>query len=64
MKLRAIIKQENGWWIGWLADMPGANAQESTREELLESLKIGFEDMLATKVELPPKSELVPITVN
>jgi len=63
MNLRAVIKQEDGWWIGWLVDIPGVNAQERTREELLESLMIGFEDMVQTEVELPDESELVPIPV-
>ena len=34
----AIISQDDGWWIGWIAEVPGVNAQERTREELLESL--------------------------
>ncbi len=63
MNLRAVIKQEDGWWIGWLVDIPGVNAQERTREELLESLTIGFEDMVQTEVELPESSELVPIPI-
>jgi len=63
MNLRAVIKQENGWWIGWLVDIPGVNAQERTREELLESLMIGFEDLVQTEVELPESSELVPIPI-
>lgn len=33
-----------------MIDLPGVNAQEKTREELLESLRIGAEDMLATDV--------------
>jgi predicted RNase H-like HicB family nuclease len=63
MNLRAVIKQEDGWWIGWLVDIPGVNAQERTREELLESLMIGFEDLVETEVELPESSELVPIPI-
>jgi predicted RNase H-like HicB family nuclease len=39
VKFRAVIKQTDGWWIGWLVDLPGVNAQEETKEELLESLK-------------------------
>ena len=34
----AIISQDEGWWIGWIAEVPGVNAQERTREELLETL--------------------------
>ena len=34
----AIIGQDDGWWIGWIAEVPGVNAQERTREELLDTL--------------------------
>jgi predicted RNase H-like HicB family nuclease len=34
MKFRAVIKETQGWWIGWLVDLPGVNAQEKTMEEL------------------------------
>lgn len=36
----AVIKQENGWWIGWVEEVPGVNCQERTREELLETIRI------------------------
>ncbi len=35
----AIVKQSGKWWIGWIKEAPGVNCQESTREELLKSLK-------------------------
>jgi len=35
----AVIKQDGDWWIGWVEEVPGANAQESTREALVESLR-------------------------
>lgn len=35
----AITKQDGDWWIGWVAEVPGVNCQERTREELLESLR-------------------------
>ena len=50
MHFRAMIKKSGKWWIGWLVDLPGVNAQEKTREELLESLRIGAEDLLGTAV--------------
>jgi len=34
----AIVKQHGGWWIGWIEEVPGVNAQERTKEELLASL--------------------------
>ena len=50
MKYRAVVKQSDGRWIGRPVDLPGVNAQEKTQEELLESLRNGAEDMLATGV--------------
>jgi predicted RNase H-like HicB family nuclease len=35
----AILKQDGDWWIGWVEEVPGVNAQERTREELLASLR-------------------------
>ena len=34
----AIVSEENGWWIGWIAEVPGVNAQERSREALLDAL--------------------------
>jgi predicted RNase H-like HicB family nuclease len=50
VKYRAIIKKSEGWWIGWLVDLPGVNAQERTKEEVIKSLEIGAQEMLATEV--------------
>ncbi len=64
MKFRAVIKKSGDWWIGWLVDLPGVNAQERTREELIESLKIGAEDMLMTPIEPEDEEELVAIELS
>ena len=50
MKCRAVIKQTGDWWIGWLVDLPGVNAQERTRNRVVESLRIGAQEMLAAEV--------------
>ncbi len=63
MQFRALIKKSDGWWIGWLIDLPGVNAQEKTKKRLLESLKIGAEDMLSTPVETANEEQLVKIEV-
>ena len=63
MKFRAVIKKSGDWWIGWLVDLPGVNAQERTKEELVESLKIGAEDMLNTPFEPKEEEQLVSIDV-
>ena len=63
MQYRAVIKKSGNWWIGWLIDLPGVNAQEKSREKLLESLRIGAEDMLNTPIEPKDEEELVKIEV-
>jgi predicted RNase H-like HicB family nuclease len=35
----AVIRQDSDWWIGWIEEVPGVNCQESSREELLKSLR-------------------------
>jgi predicted RNase H-like HicB family nuclease len=42
----AVIKQDVGWWIGWIEEVPGVNCQESSREELLESLRVTLKESL------------------
>ncbi len=63
MEFRAVIKKSGDWWIGWLVDLPGVNAQEKTKDELIESLRIGAEDILNTPVEPKDQEELVKIEV-
>ena len=63
MQYRAVIKKSDGWWIGWLIDLPGVNAQEKSKKELIKSLKIGAEDMLNTPFEPKAEEELVRIEV-
>jgi len=42
----AIIKQSGPWWIGWIAEVPGVNCQEHTKEELKETLCITLQEAL------------------
>jgi predicted RNase H-like HicB family nuclease len=34
-----VIRQDGPWWIGWVEEIPGVNAQEHSRDALLESLR-------------------------
>jgi len=63
MQFRAVIKKSGDWWIGWLVDLPGVNAQERSKEKLIESLRIGAEDMLKTPFEPKGEEELVQVEV-
>ena len=42
----AVIKQDSGWWLGWIEEVPGVNAQELTKEALLSSLREILADAL------------------
>jgi predicted RNase H-like HicB family nuclease len=42
----AIVKQDNGWWIGWIEEVPGVNCQERTHDELMETSKITLKEAL------------------
>ena len=42
----AFIQRDGDWWIGWVKEVSGVNAQERTREELLASLRHALKDML------------------
>ncbi|MBI4687911.1 MAG: type II toxin-antitoxin system HicB family antitoxin [Nitrospirae bacterium] len=42
----AVVKQEDGWWIGWIEEIPGVNCQEHTREDLIESLRTTLKEAL------------------
>lgn len=39
-KYTAVVKEDAGWWIGWIEEVPGVNCQERTRDELLATLKV------------------------
>jgi len=63
MKYRAVIKKVGNWWISWLIDLPGVNAQERTKSELIKSLKIGAQEMLATEINFEPDAFMTTISI-
>ena len=63
MKYRAIIKKSGEWWIGWLIDLPGVNAQEKTKKEVLKSLILGAQDMLATEIPFERGAQMTTVEV-
>jgi len=42
----AVIKQDNGWWLGWIEEVPGVNCQEKSREDLIETLRVTLREAL------------------
>ena len=63
MEYRAVIKKSGDWWIGWLVDLPGVNAQEKTKGKLVESLRLGAEDVLSTGVDFDADALMTTIDV-
>ncbi len=50
-KLTAIVKKDGDWWLGWIEEIPGANAQERTKDELLLSLRMAAINILELRAE-------------
>ena len=42
----AVLKEDAGWWIGWIEEVQGINCQEKTRDELIESLRVTLREGL------------------
>jgi len=42
----AVVKEDAGWWIGWIEEIPGVNSQGKTREELIENLRSALGEAL------------------
>jgi predicted RNase H-like HicB family nuclease len=63
MKYRAVIKKRGDWWIGWLVDLTGVNAQERTKAELIESLTVGAQEMLAMEITFEPDAFMTTINI-
>src|SRR5438094_1287521 len=47
---RAVIQRDGRWWIGWIEEVPGVNAQARTRKELLEDLRSALKEALEMKI--------------
>ena len=45
-KYTAVIKQDSGWWIGWIEEIPGVNSQGKTRVELKRNLRSALSEAL------------------
>ena len=42
----AVIQEADGYWIGWIEEVPGVNCQELTLEELRETLSVTLKEAL------------------
>jgi len=49
MKLQtftAVIRKDEGWWIGWVEEISGVNSQGKTRAELLKNLRSALREAI------------------
>jgi predicted RNase H-like HicB family nuclease len=59
-KHTAVIKQDSGWWIGWIEEIPGVNCQGKTKAEL----KKNFHSALTEALEFNRKDALKAAEAN
>ena len=45
-KYTAVMKQDSGWWIGWIEEIPGVNCQGKTKSELKKNLRSALTEAL------------------
>ena len=51
-RFNAVFERSGEWWIGWVEELPGANAQERTLEEARASLREAVTLILEANREL------------
>ena len=51
-KFSAVFEQVNGWWFGYVEELPGANAQGRTLDEVRQNLKEAVQSIIETNREL------------
>jgi predicted RNase H-like HicB family nuclease len=65
----AIIERDQGWWIAYCPEIPGANGQGRSRDEALQSLAEGIELILQDRREdglrgVPPEAERATVILD
>ncbi len=43
----AVYRQDDGWWLGWVKEVPGVNCQERSFDDLKRSLTLTLREALA-----------------
>lgn len=42
----AVLRKDEGWWIGWVEEIPGVNSQGKTKLELLKNLRSALREAI------------------
>jgi predicted RNase H-like HicB family nuclease len=48
---KAVVQRDGKWWIGWIEEIPGVNAQARTKPQLLRDLRSALKEALAMNRE-------------
>ncbi len=51
-KFTAVYEKVDDWWIGYVEELPGANSQGRTKEEVKENLKEAVQLIIEANREL------------
>ena len=51
-KFTAVYEKVDAWWIGYVEELPGANSQGRTKEEVKENLKEAVQLIIEANREL------------
>ena len=54
----AVVQKDGKWWIGWVEEVRGVNAQAKTKKQLLANLQECLEEFLEVSVRESRKSAL------
>jgi predicted RNase H-like HicB family nuclease len=65
----AIIEQDDGWFVAYCAEVPGANGQGRTRDDCLANLREAISLILEHRRDeslrsLPPDAQQEPVVVG
>ena len=64
-KFTALIRNDGEWWIGWVAEIPGVVAQETSRDVLIQTLNTALGEALdharTNAQKAAPDFELIPL---
>ena len=65
----AVVEQDEGWFIAYSPEVPGANGQGRTKDEAIKSLAAAIELILEDRREdglrgIPPTAILETVTVG
>jgi len=52
MTFTAVFEQDGAWWIGYIEELPGANAQGATLDEARDNLREAVELIVAANRDL------------